>query len=160
MGCVMGIYTEGLDSELRTSQGATHRRSMGYPGTATTPFPDINLPKDTASAPSGRYPVLRPRRQSAASPVTVTNANRGQQSDVDHASTQNAASDVIVQDIFQELELENVSLVDSVTKDEIREMRDYLEQKYGMSSEEFLRRWKLGEMPDNFETNYWAILVK
>jgi len=60
----------------------------------------------------------------------------------------------------QELESENVSLVDPVTTDEIRDMLDYLEGEYKMSSEEFLRRWEAGEMPDNFETNYWAILVR
>jgi hypothetical protein len=31
-----------------------------------------------------------------------------------------------------------------------------LETKYGMSSEEFLHKWRAGEMPDTFETNYWA----
>jgi hypothetical protein len=74
--------------------------------------------------------------------------------------TQIAASAVTIQDFFQEIEPENISLVDSITTDETQEMITYLEDKYKMSSKEFLRRWELGEMPDNFETNYWAILVK
>jgi hypothetical protein len=33
------------------------------------------------------------------------------------------------------------------------------EQQFGMTSEEFIERWKSGAMPDTFETNDWAILL-
>lgn len=33
------------------------------------------------------------------------------------------------------------------------------EAQYGMTSEEFLTRWRDGSAPDNADTNYWANLL-
>lgn len=130
----MGSYSTGSYSEVRTSRPSIDLDSVNDVATATTPF-SINPPKRAASRPALRH---------------LTTISRAQ----------TAASDVRVDDVFQERELEGISLIVSITKDETREMLAYLEDKYAMSSEEFLRRWERGEMPDNFETNYWSILVK
>ena len=42
---------------------------------------------------------------------------------------------------------------------ERRRIIEKYESQFGMSSEEFLRRWREGTMPDLFETNEWAILL-
>lgn len=34
------------------------------------------------------------------------------------------------------------------------------EVEFSMSSAEFLSKWSVGGMPDTFETNYWASLLK
>ncbi len=42
---------------------------------------------------------------------------------------------------------------------DIQEIIKKYENKFGMSSEEFTRKWKADEVPDTFETNDWAILL-
>ena len=42
---------------------------------------------------------------------------------------------------------------------EVRHIIAAYEAKYGMSSEEFLRQWEAGTVPDTYETNDWAILL-
>ena len=34
------------------------------------------------------------------------------------------------------------------------------EKQFGMTTDEFLEKWKAGEMPDTFETNDWSIIAK
>ena len=38
----------------------------------------------------------------------------------------------------------------------LAQIRQY-EAQFGMTSEEFLKRWEAGTAPDTFETNSWAI---
>lgn len=33
------------------------------------------------------------------------------------------------------------------------------ERAFGMTSEQFLERWRKGEAPDSYETNAWAMLL-
>jgi hypothetical protein len=47
----------------------------------------------------------------------------------------------------------------SMTKAEVLEIIRRYEAKYGISSEEFRKRWKAGTMEDSFDTNDWAILL-
>ena len=48
---------------------------------------------------------------------------------------------------------------DTLIREELlAEIRQY-EEKFGMTSEEFHRRWLEGTVPDTYETNSWAILL-
>jgi hypothetical protein len=47
-----------------------------------------------------------------------------------------------------------------MTHDEIENEIAFYEQRYGMSSEEFLKQRSQGEAPDNFDTTDWFILLK
>jgi hypothetical protein len=47
-----------------------------------------------------------------------------------------------------------------LSDDAIRRKIQRYEKKFGMSSEEFMEKWRAGEAPDTFETNLWASLLK
>ncbi|GEM_PF-2187141 len=51
-------------------------------------------------------------------------------------------------------------LISEATPDELREKIAGFERKYQMTSDEFKIRWEHGDMPDTFETNLWATLLK
>ncbi len=55
---------------------------------------------------------------------------------------------------------ESDALIPELTADELSEMLVRFERQYGMTSDEFKIRWEQGDMPDTFETNFWAILLK
>jgi len=52
------------------------------------------------------------------------------------------------------------SVIPELTAEELRDMIARFERQYGITSEEFKTRWENGDMPDTFETNFWAILLK
>lgn len=47
-----------------------------------------------------------------------------------------------------------------LTDVDIGVMLDAYERRFGMASDEFYRRWKAGKLPDTWEFNDWAILVR
>lgn len=46
-----------------------------------------------------------------------------------------------------------------MSREEVLEIIARYEQQFGMTSEEFLRQWKVGTAPDLWETNSWAMLL-
>lgn len=44
--------------------------------------------------------------------------------------------------------------------EEVQRIIAAYEEKYNVSTEEFLRQWKAGTAPDNEETNDWNILIR
>ncbi|PJF24818.1 MAG: hypothetical protein CUN53_15920 [Phototrophicales bacterium] len=62
--------------------------------------------------------------------------------------------------------IENQQLDHEFTEDNV-EVTESLEDKskafetqFGMTSEEFMRRWMSFSIPESFETNYWAHLIQ
>lgn len=51
-----------------------------------------------------------------------------------------------------------VSHGDNMSLDELRQIITAYEEKYRMSSDEFLCQWQAGTAPDTDETNEWAML--
>lgn len=46
-----------------------------------------------------------------------------------------------------------------LTQDEIKHIIAGYEEQFGMTSDEFRKRWKDGTAPDVFETTEWAVLL-
>lgn len=47
-----------------------------------------------------------------------------------------------------------------ISLDDIRARIERFEEYYGISSEEFFKRWRKGDFEDTFWTNVWAMDVK
>jgi len=47
-----------------------------------------------------------------------------------------------------------------LTRAEILAIIGEYENQFGMTSDEFRKRWQEGSVPDVFETNSWAMLLK
>ena len=61
---------------------------------------------------------------------------------------------------FSRLEPEELVYIHELTDDDVRRRLKKLEQWYGMSSDEFYRRWKRGEADDIFEKIEWSALYE
>jgi hypothetical protein len=55
---------------------------------------------------------------------------------------------------------ESRSDVDIEVTESLEDKIKAFETQFGMSSEEFMRRWMSFSIPETFETNYWAHLIQ
>ena len=46
-----------------------------------------------------------------------------------------------------------------ISREELLARVHHYEEMFGMSSEDFLKRWEADTVPDTFETNSWAMLL-
>jgi len=46
-----------------------------------------------------------------------------------------------------------------ISREELLALVHQYEEKFGMTSEEFLKRWEADAIPDTFETNDWAMIL-
>jgi hypothetical protein len=61
---------------------------------------------------------------------------------------------------YSQLEPEELVYIHELTDEDVCRRLEELEQWYGMSSEEFYRRWQRGEADDVFDKIEWSILYE